>query len=288
MKKILACVIALVMLMGLCIPALAVHEVPSVTKDPAPQVVPVIDPDGKPAVGVIRDEEGDILDYVYTDCLIVTAVADALASTEIPDYARELLLDVYAKLTEGTMKLPYEKFNAGLDAAKMVIRDLFDATFLCVEHPDMLEPAGVVLEITFDIGVEADKDVYVMTYKNQDWNPIVSCVNNGDGTVTCLFDHLCPVSFSVEVDDEGPTEPSDPTDEPSEPTDEPTDAPTEKPGEDKPTESKPDGTTGGDSAETGDNVGYQLPIWGIIALVALAALIVLTVVYRRSMKKSGE
>ena len=115
MKKILACVIALVMLMGLCIPALAVHEVPSVTKDPAPQVVPVIDPDGKPAVGVIRDEEGDILDYVYTDCLIVTAVADALTSTEIPDYAQELLLDVYAKLTEGTMKLPYEKFNAGLD-----------------------------------------------------------------------------------------------------------------------------------------------------------------------------
>ena len=29
------------------------------------------------------------------------------------------------------------------------------------------------------------------------WAEIVKTTNNGDGTVTCVFEHLCPVSISV-------------------------------------------------------------------------------------------
>jgi hypothetical protein len=48
-----------------------------------------------------------------------------------------------------------------------------------------------------------------MTYKNNEWNPVVSTVNNGDGTVTCTFEHLCPVEFSVKTADEPPVQTGD-------------------------------------------------------------------------------
>ena len=37
-----------------------------------------------------------------------------------------------------------------------------------------------------------------MTYNDGQWEPIRETRNNGDGTVTCLFEHLCPVAFFVE------------------------------------------------------------------------------------------
>ena len=104
----------------------------------------------------------------------------------------------------------------------------------------MLEPEGVTLELTFDLGVKAGADVYAMTYKDSEWNPIVSCKNNGDGTVTCVFEKLCPVEFSVQTTSEPPV-------------------------------------------QTGDT--GNLSLWGLVALGALAAIVVLTVVYRMDSKK---
>lgn len=201
MKKIIACMAVLLLCASLFIPAAAAEDfTPSVTNKPAPEIVPIPTPDGGEAIGVICDAEGKVLDYVMDDCLVVTAVADAATSTLIPDYAEELLLDVYAKLTSGEMTLPYEKHDSELNTGNMVIRDLFDATFLCGEHPEMLLPEGVVLKITFDLNVDADVEVYTMTYKNDQWDPIVETVNNGDGTVTCTFEGLCPVEFSVRTE----------------------------------------------------------------------------------------
>ena len=56
-----------------------------------------------------------------------------------------------------------------------------------------------MLQLTFDLGVAPDVDVYVMSYDEQtkEWEPIVKTVNNGDGTVTCTFEHLCAIAFSV-------------------------------------------------------------------------------------------
>ena len=242
MKKFIACLTVLLLCVSLAVPAAAAEAdfVPSISVKPAPRIVTGIDPDGVPYIGRILNADGEVIDYIREDCLIVTAVADAKTSTLIPDNAEALLMDVYAKLLSGDMTIPYEKHGSQLDELNMIIRDLYDATWLCSDHPDMIAPAGIVLEITFDLGVAADQTVYSMTYKNQEWNPIVSCDNNGDGTVTCVFEHLCPVEFSVE----------------GEP----------------------------DSSKTGD-IGPELSMWALVALVSLAAIVALTVIYRKDAMK---
>ena len=207
MKRVFAILVAVMLCLSCVVPVMAAENefTPSVTNKPAPEIVPVPDPEGEPAIGVICNDEGQIIDYIYEGCLIVTPVSKAETSTEIPEASKTVLLDVYAKLTSGKMTIPYEKHASRLNSSNMVIRDLFDATFVCEDHPKMLEPQGVTLKITFDLGVKAGVDVYTMTYKNSEWNPIVSCENNGDGTVTCVFEKLCPVEFSVENDGNTPT-----------------------------------------------------------------------------------
>lgn len=244
MKKFIACLTVLLLCVSLAVPAAAAEAefVPSISVKPAPEIVPGVDPDGVPYIACLLNGDGEIIDYIREDCLVVTSVADAKTSTLIPDSAEALLLDVYAKLTSGDMTIPYEKHDAKLDKLNMIIRDLYDATWLCDDHPVELAPEGVTLQITFDIGVEADKEVYVMSYKNEEWNPIVSCANNGDGTVTCVFENLCPIEFSVEGDP--------------------------------------------DSSKTGD-IGPELSVWGLVALASLAAIVVLTVIYRKDAMKNA-
>ena len=230
MKRFFAIITVVMMCAALMVPAVAAQEfMPSVTNKPAPEIV----------IARILDEDGEVLKEVG-DCLIITPVSQVDTSTEIPEDSRVILKDVYGKLTAGTMTIPYEKHNPNLDPAKMVIRDLFDATFVCEDCPAMLEPEGVVLEIVFDLNIDPGVEVYTMTYKNNQWDPIVSTVNNGDGTITATFEKLCPVEFSINT---GSTPPS----------------------------------------VTGDQ--GNLSLWGIVAIGALAAIVVLTVVYRTSSKK---
>ena len=76
----------------------------------------------------------------------------------------------------------------------------------------MIEGQGILFEITFDLGVAADVPIYVMTYdeETKEWDPIVKTVNNGDGTVTCTFEHLCAITFSMPLAVEEPEEPQTP------------------------------------------------------------------------------
>ena len=197
MRRIVTLLLVLVLCISLACPVFADEFVPSISDKNAPEIVPGKDPDGKPTIGRIL-KDGEVIDYIYEGCLVVTPVSQAKTSTLIPDAAEELLLDVYAKLNSGAMQLPYEKISSKLDPKKMVIRDLFDASWLCEEHPEMVAPAGVTVELTFDLGVGKNTDVYVMTYKNNAWKPIVSVENNGDGTVTCVFEDFCPIAFAVQ------------------------------------------------------------------------------------------
>ena len=189
----------LAVLISLSVPAFAAEAdfTPSVSSKPAPVVVPTTDDAGNPAVGVIRDKEGNAVDYVEVDHLIVTAISEAETSTKIPAAAKELLLDVNAKLNNGSMQMPYDKFGDELKEKKMVIRDLFDASFVCEDCAPILAVEGNTLDITFDLGVSKGVEIYVMTYVNGEWNPIVATVNNGDGTITCTFEEICPIAFSV-------------------------------------------------------------------------------------------
>ena len=193
MKKFICLLTVLALAVALACPVFAAEAfVPSISEKEEPDIV--IDDEG--VAGVIRDQDGEIIDKVEEGCLVITPISKAKTSKEIPEDAREELLYVYEELLNGDMTLPYEQ--DGLDPENMVIRELIDASWLCEEHPVILEPEGVTIDLTFDIGVDAETKVYVYVRIDGVWTP-VPVVNNGDGTVTCTFEELCPIAFCVPV-----------------------------------------------------------------------------------------
>jgi hypothetical protein len=206
MKKIFAIVTAVLILCSLTVPAMAAEAseasfTPSITYKPQPEIVPVEDEDGNEHIGLVKDGDGNVVGYLDEGCLIVTPIAHVWdEEKDVPADVEKLLTFVYNGLSSGEMELPYNLFTSVvLNPEDMVIRDLFDARWGCEEHPDMIAPEGVVIELTFDLGVAPDTQIFVMTYDEATgkWEPIVSTVNNGDGTVTCVFEHLCAIAFSM-------------------------------------------------------------------------------------------
>lgn len=204
MKKFISLMVAVLLCVAMVCPVLAADTfVPSISYKPQPEIVPVKDNEGNDAVAVIRDADGKVLDFVSGPCLEVTSIASVLNNQEsVAEDVKASLTAVYNALSSGSITIPYEKHNANLDASEMVIRDLFDARFRCEEHPAILAEPGVTMDIIFDLGVVADAEVFVMSFDDTDsqnvgWEPIVKAVNNGDGTVTCTFEHLCAIEFSV-------------------------------------------------------------------------------------------
>lgn len=203
-RKMLCLLVAAVLCLSLAVPGFAAENgfVPSITYKPDPEIVPV----AGDYLGVIRDRKGDILDYIDENSVCVTPLANIWdAGSQTPEEIADLLRSVYEKLNDGSMELPYEKFNANLDPDDMVIRDLLDISWVSEAQRKLMEEEGATLEMTFDLGVAADEQVYVMTYDETtgEWYPIAGTVNNGDGTVTCTFDRLCVVAFSTSVADDG-------------------------------------------------------------------------------------
>lgn len=207
MKRVLSVLLVLVMAFGMMSTVFAAESefVPSISEKPAPELVE--DENGN--VGRIIDDEGNVIALVPGGHLVVTPVSEAETSEEIPAEARDVLLDVYAKLLSGEMVLPAEKLSENLSPEELTVRDLFDLSWICTEesptHEELVEPEGAYLELTFNAKLAADAHLFVMTYKNGEWNPIVSVTNNGDGTVTCVFEHLCPVAFIYGEDKDVPS-----------------------------------------------------------------------------------
>lgn len=196
MRKLICLITVLLLCVSFACPIFAAEEfVPSISYKGTPKIATIKDASGQDALGVVRDAAGAVVGYVYEDCMLLTPVANAAGEKDIPAEAKAELLKVYEALNNGTMKLPY---GEDVKAEYMVIRDLFDVSWLCSHnHVAALQPEGVVFELTFDLDVAADATVVVMTYKNDAWGEIAGVKNNGDGTVTCTFEHLCPVSISV-------------------------------------------------------------------------------------------
>lgn len=191
MKK-LAYLLVLLLCMSMTMTAFATEFTPSVTSKPAPEIVPV----GDGYVAYLINEAGEKT-YLTSECLVVTPVSEAEKSTVLSNEAKTTLLNVHTQLSAGKMKMPYEKHNPNYNAADMVIRDLVDISLICEEHSEMLKQDGVKLVVTFKMGLKANTDLSVMSYKNTEWNPIDKVVVNEDGTATCTFENLCPVAFSV-------------------------------------------------------------------------------------------
>ena len=223
MKKIVCLLSALVLLVSMSVSALA-----------ATNFVPSISYKDGPRMSWATFDGEDV-----TDCLVITTIKQATEkTTDITQDERDLLLDVYAKLKDGSMTLPISE--------DYVIRELLDVTYkyeACRQKPDThgdklkeLNETDKTLTVNFKLGVAAGTEVVVMAYKEGKWENIKKVVNNGDGTVTCEFERLCPVVFAVKESQSGPIPP-----------------------------------------QTGDNSGKFMPLWiGTMALsgAALVALVV--------------
>lgn len=199
MKRILCLLAVLLMCVGLVCPAYAAESdfVPSVSRPEKPAV--------KDVILAIKDqiESGEYVD----GCVVITTVKEATEkTTDIFQEERDLLIDVYEQLADGTMVLPLGK--------DYVILDVLDVNFrasTCVEpkhtHEPELEKEDTILVLDFDLGVEADAEVLVMVYVDEEWKTVETVINNGDGTITCELPSVGPVAFCVAApEEEAPVE----------------------------------------------------------------------------------
>lgn len=199
MKRVISLIAAVAILAVMACPVFAAEDdfVPSISYKGAPDIVPVEDENGDEVVGVIIKDDVPI-DYLHEECIVVTPVSEAEKSELIPEDAKELLLELYEKLKDGTEKIPYDKHDPNLNENDMVIRDMFDVSLLCEDHPAILGEPGVLLDLVLNLGIGENDKVYVTTYQDGKWEPVVKVTNNGDGTVTIRVEDVGPFAISVE------------------------------------------------------------------------------------------
>lgn len=185
MKKIICFVTAMLIICSMVLPVVAAENefVPSISYKDGPSVE-----------DATLDGEG------VGDCVVVTSITEAKnKNTDITQDERDLLLEVYEALTDGSMTLPLD--------GDYVIRDLVDVSFehedcrIIEEHDhkdEKLKQPGTTLTVDFDLGVGKGTEVIVLVYIDGVWQEVKDVTNNGDGTVTCVFEDICPVAFVVE------------------------------------------------------------------------------------------
>ncbi len=224
MRRILSMVCAVLLCMTLACPVLAA----------AGDFAPSISYKDGPAI-----EGAEMNGMDVSDSMAVSSIKNIMdQSTNISQEDRELLLEVYEKISNGTMKVP---MKSGYE-----IRELVDVSFTqggnAADYKDWLNEEGNTITMKFALGVKRGTRVQVFSYADGAWIEAEDVKNNGDTTVTVVFEHLCPVVFCVEKDSpsfwEGPP-------------------------------------------RTGDMMGQQLTVWIALMAVSVAALIAVVVIYRR-------
>jgi LPXTG-motif cell wall-anchored protein len=186
MRKLICLLISLALCAGLMLPALAAES----------RFIPSY------GLEVIEASKGD---EDVKDCLVVTSVSEAGdESTDISQEERDLLEDVYEALSEGTMILPL--------VGEYQFVELMDVRFAlsaCRDKNDHAhEESESALTVKFDMEIEAYNVLVAMTYADEKWEPVKNLADNGDGTITCQFEDICPVVFAVADKEKAPWNPS--------------------------------------------------------------------------------
>lgn len=222
MKRILCIATAIVVIITMfATGAYAKTEfTPSVSYKDSPTIVPVKprpdgpggsqeDPDKDTVAEIVDKDKDEVVKDVYSENIVVTPVADADTSTDIPQESKDKLIEVYDKLEKGEMELPYEKIDPNVNASDLVIRDLFDITIVDDDLNEVLLQDNTTIKATFDLGIAEGVNVYVMVFVEDEWIPAVSVTNNGDGTITVELSNTGTLAFSVEAGDLPPAQTGD-------------------------------------------------------------------------------
>lgn len=205
MKRLLAVVLSIVIMLTLTISVSAAQFVPSITNKGAPNLIVIDQINGKDVVGYITNKDGEKISTEYIDCIIISTITQALNDEDLPEGVKEELLKVYdefkngAKLADVCPELAdivKDKWDKDKTPDDLVIKDLFDVTDMCGDITKHLNN-DAVLDLTFDLGVNGSTFVTAIVYVDGKWVPVKDCINNGDGTVTVKFTQICPVAFLV-------------------------------------------------------------------------------------------
>lgn len=204
MKRVISLIAVFVLCFALAVPAFATSNtfVPSITAKPAPGVQHQGN-EGAPAIQVV-DSAGEVLFNTTVEDLVITPIADLAdkSKLDISDEAAALLQKVYDELTaEGAdlaalmPALAEQCEKLGIDINSVVITDLFDLTVKNDEFMAYLAEDGHTMALTLEANVAADYHVFVLVYVDGQWQMIESVTNNGDGTIDCVFEEICPVAI---------------------------------------------------------------------------------------------
>lgn len=200
MKKAISLILSLVIVLGLSIPAFAAEFRPSVPSKDHPEIIPQLF-NGISFDALILDESNEVVEGVH------------LVTHKNPD--GEIIITAYSEIetADGRVNVVYmetsyqEVLSArslkelhDLIPAEMIVRDFFDIT-LVGTYKDIFKE-GKKLQIRFDIGAELKEKIMALTRCSDEsgWEFVESVTINPDGTVTIIFDKLCPVIFLTEKD----------------------------------------------------------------------------------------
>jgi len=182
MKKGMVVIALLAICLSLICPAFAAEDdfVPSISYKDGPEV-----------------NDAEMNEEKTDGCIVITSLKGAEEkTTDISQEKRDHLLDVYDKLVAGEMTSPSPE--------NYIVRELVDISWAqldCIEqdhpHEDELKQKGVVVKVSFDLGVKAEDELLVFALHNGQWDPVEVLEVDANGDATCLFEHFCPVAFCV-------------------------------------------------------------------------------------------
>lgn len=183
---------------------------------------------------IVKDENEEVVYQAPVQHLVVTAVSqiqDDTAEVTISEEAVQTLQQAYEQLNDESFVLltevpelveelqvkAEEQVRAQLEAQgadaetiesavaalkentvladTAVVTALFDVTVLTEELEEYLNVEGHTVDLTFEVDIPQGHTVVVMVYKHDKWQTVENVAVNGDGTITCTFEHFCPVAI---------------------------------------------------------------------------------------------
>ena len=200
MKKAISLVLAVFMMFSICVSAFAAEGDfrPSVDSKDHPVIVPQLF-NGVSFDALILDENNEVIEGIYLVTeenedgeIIVTAyseieIADERVNTVYFQASYKDILDARS------LKELNELIPVG-----MIVRDFFDITLVGAYNDIFKE--GKKLQIRFDIGAELKDKIMALTRCSDEsgWEFVESVTINSDGSITVIFDKLCPIIFLTE------------------------------------------------------------------------------------------